>query len=357
MSWSKILNHENVLSRFRQSAQRNRIASTYLFVGPPGVGKRTFAMKLAEALLCEVNPEADVDPCGNCPACQQVRAGTHPDLILVAKPKGKNSIPVETFIGDREHRRRVGLCHDIGLKPFRGGRKIAIIDDADFLNQESANSLLKTLEEPPPKSVLILIGTSEQKQLSTIVSRSQVIRFGSLTADQVTTLLKNDATFESDVPIAELAATCEGSIDLAINLADRDTLEFRQLLFSQMTTLDPGQENFAKAITSFVDAAGKDASAKRLRVILAGDFSISFFRQWMQTLCGSESSDPHFVSPAPFSDNPNLGCQVASMCIQRTMDLQRQISANVNNANAIAAWLTDLGRICREQYVESVQSL
>ena len=70
------------------------------------------------------------------------------------------------FIGDREHRRQEGLCHDIGLKPYMGGRKIAIIDDADYLNAEGANCLLKTLEEPPPRSVLILIGTSPAKQLA-----------------------------------------------------------------------------------------------------------------------------------------------------------------------------------------------
>ena len=75
---------------------------------------------------------------------------------------------------------REGLCHDIALKPFRGGRKIAIIDDADYLNQEGANCLLKTLEEPPEKSVIILIGTSQQRQLPTIRSRCQIVRFAPL---------------------------------------------------------------------------------------------------------------------------------------------------------------------------------
>ncbi len=68
---------------------------------------------------------------------------------------------------------REGLCHDIALKPFMGGRKVAIIDDADDLNEEGANCLLKTLEEPPPHSVLILIGTSAERQLPTIRSRAR----------------------------------------------------------------------------------------------------------------------------------------------------------------------------------------
>ncbi len=363
MSWSEIVNHEVVLQRFRTSVQRNRLASTYLFVGPPGVGKRTFALKLAEALLCETNPEIELDPCGNCPACQQVRAQTHPDLMLVARPKDKNFIPVETFIGDREHRRREGLCHDIGLKPFRGGRKIAIIDDADFLNQESANSLLKTLEEPPPKSLLILVGTSEQRQLSTIVSRSQVVRFGPLSVAQVAELLHRNQLIETEIPLEQLAGCCQGSIDLAIKLADKDTYEFRQTLFSQLATHDPGQADFAKTIISFVDAAGKDAAEKRNRLMLIGEFAIHFYRQWNYVLCGGPTSgeaqlDEEIArATAPFRQQVNRGCQIAALCIQRTMDLQRDVAGNVNNANAVASWLTDTGRICREQHVEQVAML
>jgi len=182
MPWSEILNHRSALERFQKSVANNRLASTYLFVGKNGVGKHLFGLKLAQALLCEGNTEP-LTPCGSCPSCAQVSAQTHPDLILVSKPPEKAFIPLELFIGKPEHRRQTGLCHEIGLKPFRGGRKIAIIDDADFLNVEGANSLLKTLEEPPVNSLLILIGSSEQKQISTIVSRSQTIRFGQLTEE------------------------------------------------------------------------------------------------------------------------------------------------------------------------------
>ena len=363
MSWSEIFNHESVIERFRRSARRNRLASTYLFVGPPGVGKRTLALKLAEALLCETNSETVLEPCGSCPACQQVRAGSHPDLMVVSRPKDKNFIPVEAFIGDREHRRREGLCHEIGLKPFRGGRKIAIIDDADFLNQESANSLLKTLEEPPPKSLLILIGTSEQRQLSTIVSRSQVIRFGPLSEQQVVDLLTQNQLVETEIPPEQLALCCQGSIDLAIKLSDKDTFEFRQALLSQLATHDPGQAEFAKSIISFVDAAGSDAAEKRNRLALVGDFAISFYRQWTRVLCcGEPSGEAEFDreiarATAPFVEHVNRGCHIAALCIQRTMDMQRHVAANVNNSNAVASWLTDIGRICREQYVEQVAML
>ena len=135
------------------------------------------------------SPSHGLDPCGTCDSCLQVAARTHPDLLLVSKPADKSFIPLSTFIGDEARRMREGLCHDIALRPFMGGRRVAVIDDADYLNEEGANALLKTLEEPPPSSVLILIGTSADKQLPTIRSRSQIVRFRPLTAEHLEQLL------------------------------------------------------------------------------------------------------------------------------------------------------------------------
>ncbi len=363
MSWDEIVNHKPALERFRRSVDRNRLASTYLFVGPEGIGKRTFALKLSEALLCEQNPESQLQPCGACPSCQQIRAQTHPDLILISKPKDKAFIPVETFIGDKEHRRQVGLCHDIGLKPFRGGRKIAIIDDADFLNQPGANSLLKTLEEPPPNSVLILIGTSEQRQLSTIVSRSQVVRFEALTNPQVLSILERTSLVESDeVPLETLAQSSEGSVSRALKLSDPETLEFRRILFSQLAGLDPGQNNFSKTVIGFIDGAGKDSAKKRERTVLAGDFSISFYRHWYMNLSGAQQDDARvdlsinpYVEDAigTWEDEINVGAMVAAQCIERTIEMQGQVLRFAGSANVIDTWLRDLGRICRGKFVEA----
>ena len=298
MSWDEVLHHEFAEHRFRTSVQSNRLASTYLFVGPAGIGKRTFALKLAEALLCESNPEFALEPCGTCPGCQQVKANTHPDLIQLSRPKDKAYIPVELFIGDKEHRRREGLCHDIGLKPFRGGRKIAIIDDADFLNQEGANCLLKTLEEPPPKSLLILIGTSEKRQLKTIVSRSQVIRFEPLTNNEVLTILTDSPPEDETVSIESLAVASGGSVELAKLLAEPGVIEFRSQLMDQLASLDPGQDDFGQIVTSFVDSAGKDSAKKRTRLSLVGDFAISFFRRWYLSLAEVDL-DAERLDPKP----------------------------------------------------------
>jgi DNA polymerase-3 subunit delta' len=357
MPWDDLSGHEDAIDRFRRSIVRNRLASTYLFVGPAGVGKHTFALKLAQALLCSANPPQELEACGNCPSCQQVSAKTHPDLILISKPADKAFIPVETFIGDREHRRQRGLCHDIGLKPFMGGRKIAIIDDADFLNQESANCLLKTLEEPPPNSLLMLIGTSEQRQLSTIVSRSQVVRFSALSNEQVANLLNRMNDLESDLPIDELAAASNGSVTLAVQLSESEVYEFRKQLYSHLTEMDPQWNGFTKAVIGFVDAAGKDGATKRARLALIGDLAIEFYRQGFLAATGSRSEGvvmdavmanavDSFVQNSDGLSGEELA-ERCGLCIHRCGDFQQQIAANVSPANAVDAWLRDLSRLGR----------
>ena len=121
MSWHGIEGHDSIVARFREALARGRLASTFLFVGPAGIGKRTFALKLAQALLCQDRPASALDPCERCPACVQVAALTHPDLEIVGKPRDKSAIPVETFIGDREHRMQEGLVPSHRPQAVHGG--------------------------------------------------------------------------------------------------------------------------------------------------------------------------------------------------------------------------------------------
>ena len=130
MTWQGIRGHDELVQRFRIAAERGRLAGTFLFVGPAGIGKRSFALQLAQALLCETIPEQELAACGKCASCVQVAAGTHPDIELVSRPADKAFIPLELLLGDDEHRLRAGLCYNLSAKPFGGRRKIAIIDDA-----------------------------------------------------------------------------------------------------------------------------------------------------------------------------------------------------------------------------------
>ena len=187
-----------------------------------GPSRRT----LAQALLCERNPETMLEPCGACPGCVQVEAGTHPDLLEVARPEQRQELPIQVI---RD------LCADFGLKPARGARKIAIVDDLDDMNDEAANAFLKTLEEPPPGAVLILIGTSPELQLETVVSRCQVIRFDPLPEPILADLLLERGVACDAQDAGRLAALGEGSVSRAVGLADPELERFRRELIDELT--------------------------------------------------------------------------------------------------------------------------
>ena len=320
-----IRGHNTVAEQFRTALSRGRLASTFLFVGPPGVGKRTFALKLAQALLCDARPEAALDPCGQCAACRQVQAATHPDVHLVSRPKDASNLPLELFIGDDEHRMRAGLCYELSLKPFSGKRRIGIIDDADLLalgSRESANALLKTLEEPPPKSVLILIGTSQQRQLPTIRSRCQVVRFDPLPDDDVAALLMSEGLC-SDERLAQQAARLSGgSLARAAMWCDESVIGFRQELLDHLTRPEIEQLALARLVQQFVDGAGKEATAKRARMKEAAQMAAEFYHGEMHAAASGADAEP------------------AANCLDLCLDAIGHVDANVNLTTLIE-WLVD----------------
>ncbi|MHB1033337.1 MAG: DNA polymerase III subunit [Pirellulales bacterium] len=347
MSWQGILGHDGVVEQFRLSLARGRLASSFLFVGPPAIGKRAFALKLAQSLLCQARPEASLDPCGECPSCAQVSAGTHPDLETVCKPPDKSFIPLALFIGDDEHRMREGLCHHIAMRPFMGGRKIAIIDDADDLNPEGANCLLKTLEEPPPRSVLILIGTSPAKQLPTIRSRCQMIRFKPLGPEVVAELLVAKGLIESPAEARRLAAFSEGSLDRARELAAEGLWAFRRQMLEKLSEPMFDSLRLATAVGAFIDEGGKEASAKRVRARQCIGFAADFYRQLLRGLVGATTVDDADLHGAlgRVKSAWRGGEDTASACLERCLEAVGQIDRNVNQATAIECWLDDLAHI------------
>jgi DNA polymerase-3 subunit delta' len=347
MAWHGILGHDDVVGQFRQAIGWGRLASSFLFSGPAGIGKMTFAVKLGQSLLCPERPEAALDPCETCPSCLQVAARTHPDLEIVAKPEEKSFLPLELFIGDKEHRMKEGLCHRIAMKPFQGGRKIAVIDDADFLNAEGANCLLKTLEEPPPQSLLILIGTSPAKQLPTIRSRCQLIRFRPLRTDQVEELLLSRGLVAEPAEARRLAAHSEGSLQRALELADAELWDFRDKLHQRLA--EPLMDGVALAATvmALVEGAGKEASAKRQRMRQMARFTADFYRAALRQRCGAPANDDgHRVDPLAATLRGWPGdAEMAAACLERTLDAADEIQRNVHPATLVECWFHDLTRI------------
>jgi DNA polymerase-3 subunit delta' len=355
MSWHGIEGHDAVVERFRRALARGRLASTFLFLGPPGVGKRTFALRMAQALLCETNPEAAFDPCGACPACLQVEAGTHPDLEQIERKKDSSVLSIDLFIGDDEHRNKEGLCHRFSLKPSYGGRKVAIIDDADHFNAESANCLLKTLEEPPPRSVLVLIGTSEQRQLPTIRSRCQAVRFAPLPMALVERLLVEKRLVDDPREARELAQLSGGSLQRAAALADPALRDFRAALFAQLGDLEQQQFAMAAQATAFVNEAGKEGAAKRRRMNQILAFAAEYYRGLMRRLEGMPVEGDAALTRAieTAASSFRQDAEAAAACLERCLEAQLEVDRNANQATLAECWADDLAQISLRGYATS----
>ncbi len=169
----EILGQDWVVSHLKAARLAGRLAHAYLFLGPAGVGKATTARALAAALNCE-QLGADGDACGVCPSCRRLQAGTHPDFLVISPEEGKTQIEIEQI---RELRRLTEY------PPLGGGWRVVVIKPAEALtvqNDAAANALLKTLEEPPPQHLLVLIARGEADLLPTIVSRCHKLAFAPL---------------------------------------------------------------------------------------------------------------------------------------------------------------------------------
>ena len=289
MAWQGIEGHDAVAATFARAEHHGRIAGSYLFIGPPGVGKGAFARALAKSLTCPA-PQPGLVACGRCASCVQADAGSHPDIDIVAKPEDRATIPLEALIGDAEHRMREGLCWRILLKPALGGRKVAIVLDADHLTDEAANCLLKTLEEPPAGAVMILVGTGLERQLPTIRSRCQVVRFGPLAPDPVRRLVAEELARRGDetsaATIAAAAAASGGSLDRARLLLDPEVGEFRGRLLELLGHRPLRGVELARELNAIVEAAGKEAPPRRARLAALLDAAVEFYRAALRASAG-----------------------------------------------------------------------
>ena len=316
--WHGILGHDDVVEQFRRTLASGRLASTYLFVGPPGVGKRRFAIELAHSLLCTESDEAALEPCGKCESCRMFAAGNHPDLELIGLPPDKATLPIDLFIGDREHRNQEGLCHRLGLRPFFGRRKVAIIDDADHFGIPSANCLLKTLEEPPPSAMLILIGTSPSRQLPTIRSRSQVVRFRGLDVETIASILIESGAVAERQLAMRAAELSEGSVERALQLADPALWSFRDQLTSALAVSPIESVRLGRAVQAFVDEAGKESSQRRERLRIIIGFAVEFYRSKLRIDqphgADLQALDACLTALEQIDRNANLGLVIQHWC-------------------------------------------
>ena len=216
---------EKLLARI----MRGSLPHALLLSGRRGIGKHHFAVQLAELLLCSEN---QAEPCGRCKGCRLIAAGTHPDLKQIEPPEDKQIIGVDQI---RE------LTHYLSLTALCGGYRVVLIDPADCMNANAANSLLKTLEEPPANTSLLLISDRPSALPATIRSRCQVISFERPARDLSLEWLRNQQP-ELDLQIAEtVLELADGAPLRAADMATQGAITQRTEMLDDLEKIAAGR--------------------------------------------------------------------------------------------------------------------
>lgn len=272
MSWDIIGNHWAI-----EFLERNILAGTvrqaYLITGPDHIGKRTLAVRLAQRLLCSAPADG---PCRQCSPCRQIADRQHPDLHYLEAEEVDGTLKVETI---RELQRQISLA------PYQADQRVVLIMRAHELSPGAANALLKTLEEPPGKVVLVLSARSEQSLLPTLVSRCEVLALRPVPQQKLIEGLRQRMPGEQARLLGSLAAGLPGS---ALNLAqDDEALGARQEALATLEQLLVGNRivrfEFAESLTS-----GRDLTANRRTILDLLQIWLSLWRDVMLRRFGAQ---------------------------------------------------------------------
>lgn len=267
MSWEKILGQTAAVDYLRSALRGNRAPHGYLFYGPAGVGKRTAALALAQALLCHEPPKPG-EACGACKSCRWIdgRAGlltNHPDLLPLLKNPDTEK---EKVLGDQEQMIPLetvqDLCKKLNRSPMSGSKRVAIIPEAHRMcggQAEGANAFLKTLEEPPASSIVILTSSRPEALLETIVSRVQPVRFRRLSGDDIRKGLSVAGLKRAETEMALAAALADGSLGRAKELLEGDLGKWRGAIMGALAKTSGSQTcpGFGLALWKLAEEEGE----------------------------------------------------------------------------------------------------
>ena len=265
MPFRDITGHDQLKALLARAATRGTLPPSLIFAGPSGVGKRMAAIALAELVNC-LSPVADdnsgADACGTCASCRRIARRVHADVVIV-EPGETGAIKIEQI---RE------VIERAAYRPFEGRRRVVVIDDAEQIVPAAQDALLKTLEEPPPGTTLVLVTAVPETLLSTIRSRCQRLRLGRLSPGEVAgVLMQTHGHSESEAYAA--AAFSDGSIGRALEGSSEEFLEARgaalQLLESIADLPPPARRMMAAGGLPGAgrSKADRDALAQSLRAL------------------------------------------------------------------------------------------
>ncbi len=223
MTFDSIVGHKQQKNILLRALNSQHVAHAYLFEGPDGVGKKMVAMDFVCAQLCQSK-----NGCGCCSACLKVESNNHPDIHLLAAEGQALKI-------DQIRK----LQQDLSLRPMEANGKYCLIDGAEHLTTGAANALLKTLEEPQPGTILILLTNQPDKLLTTILSRCQRLSFSRLPKHNLAVILSSKLELD-ETQAKILASLSEGSFKKALGTNRELFLEKRRTLIQSLSALSAG---------------------------------------------------------------------------------------------------------------------
>ena len=225
--FSKIIGNEDAKLYFKKAVKDKQLSHSYIFEGPYGVGKKTFALELAKYILCE---NQDEFPCNKCKTCHMIDSQTHPDVIHIEK---------DTKVTKVENIRE-NIVREMEIKPYQAEYKIIIVKAADSINVQGQNAMLKTIEEPPSYGIVILICENLASLLPTIKSRCIVVRFNPINKVQMKAYLQGKGIVGIEQDVYEKLS--DGSIGVIEDiLHDESYMEIREKSVKYLERLDRAQ--------------------------------------------------------------------------------------------------------------------
>ncbi len=255
-AWQGLSSQARVVAQLRRAIELDRVPHAYLFTGPPGAPLYDAALALATALSCQ---RARGEGCGECDACAKIAGGIHPDVVTLLREGAAQIIPIESV--------RNQVIARMGLPPHEGPLRVFIVEEATALAPPAANALLKTLEEPPARTLFVLCSTAPEQLLPTIRSRCQRVRFGggtSLPSDADATKLARVAALGQ-----ELAAD-RHEPDLPVRIAETKG-DAAPVLVAAARTL----HGLAHEAAAIADVEGAARAARRARTVLSWHTAIA----------------------------------------------------------------------------------
>jgi len=305
MPYGEILGQENCLTVLKRSLASGKTAHAYLFEGIEGCGKHKTALAFVEAMFC-----GREEGCGTCPSCLKIAKLQHPDLHLVS--------PDGDYIKIDQVRQ---LQRELAFRPFEAPRKACIIDCADRLNPAAGNALLKTLEEPPGRALIILVTANSATMLPTIISRCQRLQFPALPQKTVEEILLKTGC---DSNAARLAASLAGgSLKKAIDISAEETLADRKSLMVRLGSLST--RDIAPLFATAEELGGnKDMALDTLNLLVTYLRDILLMQGGSQELVNSDLLPLIAHNAARFS--PNEIMERISRVFEARYALQRNVN-------------------------------